>query len=607
MCGIAGYFGRKVLDRERIDRTLERMRSRGPDHQEAAAFPGDRANAYLLHARLSILDLDPRSHQPFTADGATIAFNGEIYNYLELRKDLEVRGIGLSTRSDTEVLLRYYLLHGEDCVRHFEGMWSFAIFDSRKGTLFLSRDRFGEKPLFLHETPDGIYFASEVKHLETLGGGSLRVNRRHLLRYLVNGYKSLFKTAETYWEGVRPLPSGSCLRIGPDLAGREWRYWTPSIGERPMTSEQAVEGFRHHLLESMRIRLRADVPIAFCLSGGVDSGALASVAAKTFGYRVAAFSLLDADTRYHEGENIAATVEDLGCASTLIEVRPQRDLSGLRALVDYHDGPICTISYFIHSWISAEMARQGFRVAVSGTGADELVTGYYDHFLLHLHAMRGRKDYAEAYLRPWEKHVKPFTRNPHLQDADLYAREPSFRGHVYLNRDTFAGYLKAPFDEGFREAVHAPSLLRNRMLNELLEEVVPPILHEDDLNSMFHSIENRSPFLDSRLVDFSCSIPPEHLMRDGFAKYPLRAAMQGILNDKVRLCHRKVGFNASLSSLIDLGPGPVRDWLLEDSAIYELVDREKVAPLLSMRELPNSFSKFLFNFINAKLFLELKA
>ena len=178
------------------------MRNRGPDFQDYREHRHGDTFIYLLHSRLSIIDLDARSHQPFTIDDCTIIYNGEIYNYVELRKDLEKRGVAFKTTSDTEVLLQYYLNYGESCVDYFEGMWSFVIYDRTKKTLFLSRDRFAEKPLYYSKADDGFYFGSEIKFIAALSGHSLTANVSHLLRYLVNGYKSLYKTEETFFEEI---------------------------------------------------------------------------------------------------------------------------------------------------------------------------------------------------------------------------------------------------------------------------------------------------------------------------------------------------------------------------------------------------------------------
>jgi asparagine synthase (glutamine-hydrolysing) len=605
MCGIAGYMGRAPLAAPVISAGLDKMINRGPDRRASALFNSGEMHVALLHSRLSIIDLDARSDQPFTIGNCTIVFNGEIYNYIELRKVLESEGVAFHTASDTEVLLQAYIRYGEDCVSRLEGMWSFAVYDRDRQKLFLSRDRFAEKPLYYLSTPEGFWFGSEIKFIKALYGKSLRINNRQLLRYLVNGYKSLYKTEDTFFEEVREVRYATNLSIGSDLRPRLKRYWQPAFTSNPeMTLDEAVEGARHCLSESMRIRLRSDVPLAFCLSGGVDSAALASIAAKTFNYDVATFSIIDSDPRYNEKDLILETVRDLGCRHTLIDIPSEESLPRLRRLISYHDAPVATISYHVHSLVSEAVSAGGYRVAFSGTSADELFTGYYDHYLLHLNEIAGRPDYGR-YLDEWRRHVAVHVRNPLLKDPDLYARNPLFREHVYDNSAEFKDYLKEAFSDEFTEEHFCESLLRNRMLNELFHEATPVILHEDDLNSMMYSVENRSPYLDTRLFEFAYSIPPEHLIRDGFNKYVLREAVKGILNEPVRTSRQKKGFNASIYSVVDFDRKENRDWLLEPSEIYRYVDRDRMAALIRTRPQENSYSKFLFNFMNAKYFLEM--
>lgn len=605
MCGIAGYIGYSPQYKERVANTLSLMRNRGPDDQSYWSCEDGHLQVGLLHSRLSIIDLNERSNQPFTLDECTLVFNGEIYNYLELRAELEGRGIRFTTTSDTEVLLHSYLEYGEECVRHFEGMWAFAIYDRRAGKLFLSRDRFAEKPLYLLTTADGLYFGSEVKFLRALSGCPLTVNRRQVLRYLVNGYKSLYKQDETFFEEVQEVRFATNVTIGPNLVPRFVRYWQPTCTPRQMSLNEAIDGFRHSLMESVKIRLRADVPLAFCLSGGVDSSALVSIAAKVFNYDVATFSIIDSDERYNEYDNIKATIDDTGCKHTLIEIPQAETFTRLARLVQYHDAPVYTISYYIHAFLSEAISRAGYRVAFSGTSADEMVTGYYDHFNLHLYEMRNRPDYLQ-YLQDWKDGIGKVVRNPYLQQPELFLEQPDFRDHIYLNRDIFRDFLCVEFDEAFFEVDFGTcSLLHKRMLNELFYEATPVILHEDDLNSMCYSVENRSPYLDTRLFQFAYSIPPEFLIRNGYGKFILREAVKGILNDKVRLDRQKKGFNASIHSLIDLGDPQAREFLLADGPIFELLDRQKIANFLNHDgSMPNSFSKFLFSFLSAKLFLE---
>lgn len=604
MCGIAGYVGSAALEKSAVESTLSLMKNRGPDVQKCAEFSQPSSHICFLHSRLSIIDLDRRADQPFAIGPAVIIFNGEIYNYLELRTRLAQKGVKFFTNSDTEVLLQLYLTEGIDCVKYLEGMWAFAVFDRIKGIVFLSRDRFGEKPLYYCQNADGFYFGSEVKFLRSLSGEKFSVNRRHITRYLVNGYKSLYKTNETFYENVHELGSGSNLVIEPDLKIKISKYWQPEFEVRDsMNRQEAVEGTRERLLRSMEIRLRSDVPLAFCLSGGVDSASLVSIAAKKFGYKVAAFSIVDVDERYNESENIMATVKDIGCEHTIIELRKDGTLGRLADLIAYHDSPVSTISYYIHSLLSKAISEGGYRVAVSGTAADELFTGYYDHFNLHLCEMRNTEAYT-VLLEDWKKHLEPIVRNPYLQKPDLYFDNPSIRDHIYLNNEEFASYLRVPFEEPFTEKQYTTKLLRNRMLNELMEEAIPVILHEDDLNSMMHSIENRSPYLDTSLFQFAYSIPERHLIQNGYAKSILRDAVQGILNEKVRLDRHKKGFNASIQSMIDLNDPEQREFVLAEGPVFEIVDRKKIAKVMSMETLPNSYSKFLFSFINAKIFME---
>ena len=604
MCGIAGYIGKEMIEQAVIHKTLQLMRNRGPDCQSHVNINNGQHNIYLLHSRLSIIDLNQRANQPFTIDDCTLIFNGEIYNYIELRKELEKQGHFFKTSSDTEVLLRYYLLYGDNCVDYFEGMWSFAVFDAQKGTLLLSRDRFAEKPLYYLKTESGIYFGSEVKFIKQLSNKKLTINQKQLLRYLINGYKSLYKTEETFYEEVQEVRYAVNMIIDSDLRCTCRRYWSPQYAPCKMTLQKAIEGTQHHLLESVRLRLRADVPLAFCLSGGVDSSALASIAAKKFNYNVATFTIIDKDERYNEYGNANATIKDLGCKHTFVELTYEKTLDKLKDLICYHDAPIATITYFVHSFLSEAISQNGYRVVFSGTSADELFTGYYDHFNLHLYEMRTNSNY-QIFLADWEKYTGKFVRNPYLKNPELYFSDPTVRNHVYFNNDIFSSFLKRAFKESFTEENYCGSLLRNRMLNELFHEATPVILHEDDLNSMKYSIENRSPYLDSNLFRFAYSIPNELLINNGYGKYVLRQAVDGILNDTVRLDREKKGFNASITSIVDFSDKKTREYFLDNGPIFDLFDKNKIEQLIRTTPISNSYSKFLFNFINTKIFLEI--
>ncbi len=604
MCGIAGYIGQSAPNQQQIASALQEMFHRGPDANGHIVISKPSGTVCLLHSRLSIIDLDPRSNQPFEKGPIHLVFNGEIYNYVELRNNLKSLGHTFTTDSDTEVLVASYLQWGKKCTAHFEGMWSFALFDHRDETLMLSRDRFAEKPFYLFETNDGLYFASEVKALKALSGKRFEVNSDHLLRFVTNGHKSLYKTEETFFHGISELPFATSAIANLTGKRTEERYWQPAHKEQKMSMQEAIEGTRERLIESVKLRLRSDVPLAFCLSGGVDSASLVSIAAKEFNATAHTFSIIDSDHRYDEYDNIQATIEDTGCESTKIILEPgEENITRLESLVAYHDAPVATISYFVHSFLSEQIAKNGFKISISGTAADELFTGYYDHFNLHLYEMRNHPDFAR-FKAEWEKYPLQFVRHPDFRKFDLYFKDPSKRDHIYLNNEEFRSMLKTDFNEPFTETKYADDLLRNRMMNELFHEVVRVILHEDDLNSMKYSLENRSPFLDKNLFEWAYSIPTELLINEGYNKYILRQSMKGILNDKVRLSREKKGFNASINSIFDFNNPKHRSYFLDDSPIFDYFDRSKMEGMLNKGEYPNSYKKFLFSFINAKIFLE---
>jgi asparagine synthase (glutamine-hydrolysing) len=374
--------------------------------------------------------------------------------------------------------------------------------------------------------------------------------------------------------------------------------------DETMSYSDAVAGARERVLRSVELRLRADVPLAFCMSGGVDSTSLIAVAKRVLGYDVHGFTIETEDARYDEREAVTASVAELSIRHSTVPLARAGFLDGLRELVRYHDAPVYTISYYVQWRLQEQIAAAGYRVAVSGTGADELFTGYYDHHLAYLAAVRGHPDLHAPALRYWERLVRPLVRNPYLRDSELFVRDPSFRGHIYLDAESFAAALTQPWSEPFHEREYAPELLRNRMLNELVHEVVPPILHEDDLNAMYFSVENRSPYLDRALFDFCSTIPTRHLIRGGLAKAVLRDAMRGIAPDHVLDSPRKIGFNAPIEELVDGRDRATRSAILGDSPIYEIVRRERVEELLDASELPNSKSKFLFSILSAKAFLD---
>ena len=606
MCGIAGYFGSQNLDSERIQACLELMRRRGPDYADffQHRHPSGR-NVYLLHSRLSIIDLDRRAHQPFRAGSKVLAYNGELYNYLELKRAFAVRDQNFNTESDTEVLMQALTRFGWKGLDRCEGMWAFALYDEADGSLLLSRDRFGEKPLYLYRDSTGLYFGSEVKFIFALLGRSLEVNIDHLYRYMVNGYRALYKGRDTFFQGVWELQPASILFV--DSAGTETQkaYWQPFYEQDASLSfEDVVKDVRESLIQSVGLRLRSDVPLAFCMSGGIDSNSLISIAKNVFDYDVHGFTILNADARYEEQDMVEHAVAELGIRHTGIPIDTDGFLSKLHTLIRQHDAPVYTITYYAHWLLMSSIAEHGYRISISGTGADELFTGYFDHHNAYLSEVRHDPAVYQDALEAWTKHIKPIVRNPYLGNPEVFVENRGFRDHIFLDADVFAGYLYKRWTEPFSEVAYTEGLLRNRMLNELFHEIVPPILHEDDLNAMYYSIENRSPFLDRKLFELCSRIPTPHLVQKGCAKAVLREAMRGIVPDRILNSRRKVGFNAPIFSFLDIRNPEVQSALLDESSIFDYVRRDRIEALIAEPELPNSESKFLFYFLCSKMFLE---
>lgn len=603
MCGIAGAIGPTEISPDRIERAFHLMRHRGPDgtakHVERVAG----SIVTLLFARLAIIDTDPRAMQPFHGDGLVIVTNGELYNYLELREELRGLGHVFKTEADTEVMLAAWREWGEDALDRMEGMWAFALIDRREDRVILCRDRFGEKPLYLWRHGDTLYFGSEPKFLAALAGAKPDVNLEQIQRFLVNGYKSLYKQPRTYFKEVMEVPAAHFIALRGPGPIEPQAYWTLAHNPTTMTAEQALEGARERLETAMKIRLRADVPVAFCLSGGIDSTTLSGLAVNRFGHDLHAFSIIDDDERYDELDNIDAQVAFLGCASHKVHTSTDGFFERMRDLVGYHDMPIATLTYYLHSFLSEAIAKAGYRVAISGSAADELFTGYYDHYAFWLAEMSDRPEFPKL-VEDWRGSYGAYVQNPVLQDPLVFAKTPNERGHIYLNAELFQQWLTEPFTEAFEETRYGDNMLRNRMQNELFRETVPVILHEDDRNSMRYSVENRSPYLDRNLAEFMFSVPGEHLIKDGYAKYLLRASGEGVVADSVRLDKRKRGFNAPIDSLVDRSDTDTREQLLSDGPIFDIVKREAIESFIDGSMADNSFSKNLFSFISSKLFLE---
>ncbi len=606
MCGISGFISKENFSyRGKIKSCLNIMQNRGPDNSDYYYKKIKKLEVGLMHSRLNIIDLNSRSNQPFFFDDYIIVFNGEIYNYIEIREKLKSKH-SFKTNSDTEVLLKAYIEYGEKCVEHFIGMWSFVIMDIKKKFFFLSRDIFGEKPLYFSKLKNSLVFGSEIKYLQCLSKDLEKLNNKKIQSFLFNGYKSLHKDNETYFKDIKSLEPGCNLVVDFNLRVKKKKYFHPRIKiDKKIKYNDAVENLEFLVTKSLQLRLRSDVPVSFCLSGGVDSGILASIAKKKFNLNINTFSIIDNDPRYNENKEISKVVDDLRCNNKKVTLKAKKKFffKRLKTLTEYHDGPISTLSYYLHSFLSEEISRSKFKVAISGTGADELFSGYYEHYLHYFSDIFKERSFNKN-LRYWKQNILKLVRNPFLKDPYFYIKNRKDRSLIYEKNFNIEKFSNKKIQSSFIEKKYTTSLLRNRMLNELFHETVPIILKHDDLNSMHYSIENRSPYLDKDLFEFSCSLPSSFLINNGFQKKILRDSSKNVLVDKVRLYKQKKGFNASLNSLVDLDKKNIDYIFNENSPISEFVDLKKARKEINLENIPNHYSKFLFNIITTKIFLE---
>ena len=241
MCGISGYIGRKHLEKSLIQKTLNAMKNRGPDHQDYKQLLLGSNNLYLLSSRLKIVDRNQRSNQPMYYDNLTIVFNGEIYNISEIKKIISSYGLKLKTKSDTELILKMYKIFGTECVKYFEGMWAFAIFDHTKKIVFISRDRLGEKPLYFLKDKGNFFFGSETKFVRILLNNYKVINKKKIYQYLKNGYKSIEASNETFFKGIFKVKSGTNLIIKKNLTIKEITYWEPKINEKKFSEKKSAQ------------------------------------------------------------------------------------------------------------------------------------------------------------------------------------------------------------------------------------------------------------------------------------------------------------------------------------------------------------------------------
>ncbi len=608
MCGIAGYFGKKKLNLKQIETILSSMKNRGPDASHYLHFKVNNKNLYLFHTRLKIIDLKNRSNQPFEKHNKTIIYNGEIYNFQELKKTLIHKGYVFRTKSDTEVIISGYDYYGKKIFSKLSGMWSVVIFDKKKNKLIFSRDIFGEKPLCVHTHKKELLFGSEIKFLEKIINKKFKPNIDKIKKTFTLGYKSIFHDNDTFCKEVKMFPNGytSILDLQTSKI-KKYKYWKlPKVSKFNNNLILAKKIIKKKIIKSVKRKFISDVPCGVSLSGGIDSSIIAGLVKKELKYKkVKFFSLIDKGI-YNEGDLIKKTEKFLNIRVNKISINYDNFLNRLRDLIRYYDSPISTITYFIQSQLIQKVRKQRVKVLLGGTGADEQFTGYYDHFLQHYQDLKNNKKKNE-FEDDWKNSILPFIRNKNLQKINFYDEKRNQYKNIFPSNSNNLTYLKFNKKIRIKEKRYSKNRLKNRMLNELFHEITPITLNHEDLNCMKHSIENRSPFLDKEIIHYTQKLDNSILINGSRQKVLLRETFKNYLHPDVFNFKQKVGFNASLYYFLKKeNKNKLKKFFHEKSEISKLVNMKLLYKNIKQCKISADFAKFLFQVISMKIFLDYK-
>jgi asparagine synthase (glutamine-hydrolysing) len=585
MCGIAGWIAGpgSALGEPTLAAMLEAIAHRGPDGQGMCEFtsPDTGHRVFLGHRRLAIID-PVGSQQPMrdAANGLALTFNGEIYNFRELRDELVQLGYRFTRDSDTEVLLRAYQHWGCDAVRRLRGMFAFAIWDARNQRLFLARDRFGEKPLFLCETGGGVYFASEIKALLRVPGVKRAVNLESVSDYLAYRY---VPGPKTLFSGIRKLMPGTAATWE---RGRltERRYWSApdraaQPGARP--GSDAVPDFLDRLSEAVKLQMVSDVPFGAFLSGGIDSSTIVALMSR-HSSDVKTFSVGFGEGAYSELSYAAEVANHFGTDHHELVVSHRDIMERLPALVAYRDAPVSEPSDIPINMLAGEAARS-VKMVLTGEGSDEILGGYPKHvaerFIPGYQMVPGclRRSLIEPLTRALPfgfRRVKTAVTNLGIDDwRERYVRwfgalnlgERAQLSVLKANGETGAADAAPPFD-GDPEA----SSLRRILYFDQTSWLPDNLLERGDRMTMAASIESRVPFLDHELAGYVSSLPDHFRVRGLRTKWILREAGRQLIPQRI-LTRPKVGFRVPVNEWFR---GDLRDYLMEHLASAASLTRQ---------------------------------
>ena len=606
MCGIAGIFSPSGFDPQVLISMTEMAKHRGPDgsglvyfdlradgrgecfHDRNAAPVFENPGLGFGARRLAILDLSDLGNQPMQIEQGDlwITYNGEIYNYIEVRKELESLGHRFRTGTDTEVILRAYREWGSSCVHRFSGMWGLAIYDRRKRTLFCSRDRFGIKPFYYFASPSLLLFASEIKQILEHPGVHRTINDVVAFQYLEQGVQD--HSEETFFAGIRQLPGGHSLHLDlsqPVISMRVEKYWElPLSAESGAAEKDCVGRFADLFRKAVHQHLRSDVPVGSCLSGGLDSSSIVAAASSANpGSQLHSFSSCFEQSSLDERPFIREVVRSAGLASHLIFPQAKGFWNDLNCMIWHQDEPVGGSSVYAQ-WCVMRAARLArIPVLLDGQGGDEILCGYRKFYVFYLwHLLKRASPRAVPESVSWM--FGTGLRNWNWSHARRYISRSPTPKHSIVSRVCSSDFVG--LSQRFPSVAIGPGdSLEQRQKDDLMRYSLPALLHYEDRSSMAHSVESRVPMLDHELATFAVNCRPELKLRNGWTKWILREALKGTLPEPVRTRKTKLGFET-----------PQRSWLSQDACgtIRSLFQQNdcRTGHILSVDKVRDEFENF---------------
>jgi len=532
MCGIAGIinFNQAPVNKKDLERMINVIKYRGPDDEGYYL----KNNVGLGHCRLSILDLSKAGHQPMgnETDTIWIAYNGEIYNYLELKEKLKKRGHIFRSNTDTEVIIHLYEEWGEEGFGKMNGDWAFAIFDLKKKKIILSRDRFSVKPLYYTISNNIFYFGSEIKQLLPFLKNK-EPNINVLYKFLKQGLIDF--NQETFFKGIFKVKPMEAMIIDLETGGaKKMRYWDYFSEEVPNTEEGAIEKFKFLFEDSVKIRLRSDVPLGSLLSGGLDSSSISVVANRLAGGKINCFSVVSSDKKYSEEKFIDILSKERDIRVEKLFLEPKFIWDDLEKVIFHQDEPFGGFSIIAQNKILKEIKkRTNIKVLLSGQGGDEILCGYRKFFFFYLKEELKKGHIFNVFKNTFfSLFYRTILWQLSLSEAKRYL--PYFQRHG----DPIDDILKI---KNTLEPIWQSKSLKERQILDINRYSVPALTHYEDRNSMGLGLEIRLPFLDYRLVNFTLNTPSSLKIKNGWTKYILRKSIKE-LPPKIAWRRDKQGF-----------------------------------------------------------------